>query len=58
VRNGEHYVEIAGRKKFLFALGDPTFPCLCLALGAVPVAACNGELTITCLMGSNSLWRV
>src|SRR6266436_1264444 len=29
-----------------------------LALGAVPVAARNGELTITCLMGSNSLWRV
>jgi hypothetical protein len=29
-----------------------------LALGAMSVAARNGELTITCLMGSNSLWGV
>jgi hypothetical protein len=54
VWHGEDDVEVAGRKKLLFALGDPAFPCLRLALGAVPVTAGNGDHPITCLMGSNS----
>ena len=39
VWHGEDDVEIAGRKQFLLALRDPPFPCLSLALGAVPVPA-------------------
>jgi hypothetical protein len=49
VRNGQQF----GRaRRQPFCAGVP------LALGAVPIAACNGELSITCIMGSVLLWGV
>jgi hypothetical protein len=47
MRYGEDNVEIASIQKFALA-------SLRLTLRAVPVAAANGELPITCLMGSFS----
>jgi hypothetical protein len=44
-------MEIRDRKQIGFTCGKP-FPRRCtLALWAVSIAAGNGELTITCLMG-------
>ena len=54
----EHHVEIGDRQKLRFSLLEPSSAGRGLALGTMTVAAGNGELTITCLMGSNSLWRV
>src|SRR5215472_16487006 len=39
VWHGEDDVEVAGRKQFQFAFGNPALACLSLALGAVPVTA-------------------
>jgi len=36
----------------LLSRGEPALAGLALALGAMAIAAGNGELTITCLMGS------
>jgi hypothetical protein len=58
VRGGEDNVAVAGGEKFSFPRRQPAFPRLCLALRTVPVAAGNGEIPITCLMGSLSLWGV
>ena len=38
VGNGEDHVKVRGGQQFLFACGEPAFPRLGLALGAVPVA--------------------
>ena len=54
VRDGEDRVKVIRGQEFLFPFGEPACTCLGLALGAVPVAAGNGELSITCLMGSSS----
>jgi hypothetical protein len=50
--NGEDHVSIRYRQQFLGLLVEPAITSRRLALGAVPIAACNGELSITCLMGS------
>ena len=52
VGNGEDHVKIRGSQQFLFPCCQPALTRLGLALWAVPVAAGNGELSITCLMGS------
>jgi hypothetical protein len=50
-------VEIADGQQLGLALGEP-LACGCAsALGTMPVAAGNGELTISCLMESLSLWE-
>ena len=54
----EYDVEVAHRQHFGLPLGDPPVAGGCLALRTMAIAAGNGELTITCLMGSNSLWGV
>jgi hypothetical protein len=53
VRDGEDHVKVIRGQEFLFPSGKPTLARLGLALGAVPIAARNGELSITCLMGSS-----
>jgi hypothetical protein len=54
----ENDVRIRGWKKFFLPPVDPTKAGVGLALGTVPIPARNGELTISCLMVSNPLWRV
>jgi hypothetical protein len=44
--NGEHNVEITGVEQFLLPCLKPSFASLGLALGAVAIAAGNGELSI------------
>ena len=58
VRHGEYHMKVAGGEKLALASCEPMFTRLRLALRTVPVPARNGELPITCIMGSNSLWRV
>ena len=48
VRHAEDQMEVALRQEFRLALREPVLASVGLALGAVPVAARNGELTITC----------
>jgi hypothetical protein len=50
-------VSVGGRQDFGSTRLDPALSGIGLTLGTMPVAACNGELTITCLMVSISLWR-
>ena len=54
MRKGEDYMHVAGGQEFLPARLQPTVASLGLTLGAVPITAANGELSITCLMGSFS----
>ena len=54
LRQGEHDVEIGQREQLLLAGPDPAGLGQGLALGAMAVAAGNGELSITCLMVSDS----
>jgi hypothetical protein len=58
MRKREHDMEISCRQKFPLAGGDPTLSRLALAFWTVAIATCNGEISITCLMGSTSLWGV
>ena len=58
MRQSEHDMEVRGLKKFPLSGRDPTLPCLGLTLGAMPIATRNGDLSITCFMGSISLWVV
>ena len=58
LRNGKDDVEVRAVEKLGLALLDPLGPCQGLALGALPVAAGYGEISITSLMGSDSLWGV
>ena len=53
-RQGEDDVDVRRGQKFTAARRDPAFPRTGLTLRAVPIAATNGELPITCLMGSFS----
>ena len=48
----EDHVRVAGREKFSATRSDPAFPCSDLTLRAVAISAANGELSISCLMGS------
>ena len=50
--DGEDDVNIVDRQQFLAAPGEPLVASVGLALWAVPGAAGNGEISITCLMGS------
>ena len=45
-------MDVARREKFSLTRGDPSFAGTRLTLRAVPVATRNGELSITCIMGS------
>jgi hypothetical protein len=52
VRQGEDNMDIGDRQEFILASCDPFITGSALALGAMPIATANGELTISCLMGS------
>jgi hypothetical protein len=52
VWNREDHVKVRSGQQFLFPSGDPALARLGLTLGAVPITTRNGELSITCLMGS------
>ena len=54
----EYDVKVTGRQQFFLPGIDPSLTGLSLALGTMAVTACNGEISITCLMGSTSLWGV
>jgi hypothetical protein len=54
----EDDVEIARRQKLALSCRDPSLARLVLAFRAMPVTASNGEISITCVMGSISLWGV
>ena len=58
MRQGEYDVEVGNAEEFFLSCGEPALASLCLALRTVPVPTRNGEISITCLMGSNSLWGV
>jgi hypothetical protein len=45
-------MDVARGEKFLTTRFEPTGASVGLTLRAVPVAAANGELPISCLMGS------
>ena len=53
MRKGEDHVYVAGGQEFLSARLQPAVAGLGLTLGAVPISAGNGELSITCIMGSS-----
>jgi hypothetical protein len=52
VRQGEDDVEIRHGQQLSRTRGQPLGARIALALRAVSVTACDGELTISCLMGS------
>jgi len=58
MRQREYDVEITRRQQLLFSRGNPTLARLALALWTVAIPTCNGDLSITCFMGSISLWGV
>ena len=58
VRHGEHDMEVVSGEKFPLPCLDPSLSRLRLALRAASRTAGNGVLSITCLMGSNSIWGV
>ena len=58
VRERENDMGIARGQQFGAARVKPAVARGTLTPRAMPVPAGNGELTITCLMGSNSLWGV
>ena len=57
-RQGEDGMDIACGQQFPLARLKPAQARVALASGTMPVSARNGELSITCLMGSFLLWRV
>jgi hypothetical protein len=52
VRQRENNMGVARGKEFLPTGGPPAFARVALAFWAVPVSARNGEISITCVMGS------
>jgi hypothetical protein len=52
-RKGEDDMDVGGGQKFAAARLQPTVASAGLTLGAVSIPARNGELSITCLMGSS-----
>ena len=57
-RHRKDHMEIGDIQKLGLPVLDPLRPRQTLAFGAVSIATTNGELSITCVMGSNSLWGV
>jgi hypothetical protein len=57
-RQSKDEMHVAGGQQLSFACLEPAHTRARLASWAMPVAARNGELSITQIMGSNSLWRV
>src|SRR5207247_10356421 len=53
-----HEGTVARRYQFLFPRLDPSLTRLRRTLGTMLVTTRNGEISITCLMGSISLWGV
>jgi hypothetical protein len=51
-RKREDHMDVTRREKLLAARCEPAVASSCLTLRAVPISAGNGELTISCLMGS------
>ena len=58
MRQSEHDMKIIHFQQFFLPCREPAFSCLRLTLGAVPIATGNGDVSITCLMGSICKWRV
>jgi hypothetical protein len=52
MRHAEDQVEIARRQKLPPPGAQPFLPCVGLAFWAMAISTCNGEISITCLMGS------
>ena len=48
----EHHMNIWDRQQFLAARFQPPVACVGLALRTMAIPARNGEISITCLMGS------
>ena len=48
----EYHVKVTYRQQLFRARCYPALLCQRLALGAMPIPTRNGELPITCLMGS------
>src|SRR5262245_45779156 len=57
-RQREHDVEVGHLKQLGLTRLHPLAGLAALALRTMPIAAANGELTISCLMGSIYLWGV
>src|ERR1700679_3479800 len=51
MRKREDHVDIRHGQEFRIACGEPLVTGVGLTLGTVTITACNGELSITCLMG-------
>src|SRR6516162_8783518 len=49
---GEDHVQVVRGQQFSLTRSDPAFPSSRLALRAVPISTANGELPISCIMGS------
>src|SRR5579863_8339985 len=58
MRQCEDNMDVRHGQKVPAARIEPAVTGVGLALRTMPVSTSNGELTITCLMGSNSLWGV
>ena len=58
MRQGEDDVDVGRGQQVLFPRFEPSVAGVGLAFWTMPASAGNGELSITCLMGSNSLWGV
>ena len=58
MRESEDQVGVRGGQDFPAARLNPTVAGVGLALGTVSIAAANGELSISCLMGSFFKWGV
>jgi hypothetical protein len=52
VGDREDDMNVVDRQQFLFAAGEPLIASVGLALWTVSGTAGNGDLSITCLMGS------
>ena len=51
-------MDVGHGQKVAAARIEPAVTGVGLALRTMPISTRNGELSITCLMGSNSLWGV
>jgi hypothetical protein len=56
VGNRKNQMDVRNRQEFLLAGRQPLLPGMVQTLRTMPVAAANGELTISCLMVSIFLW--
>ena len=56
VRKGKDQVQVRNGQELSLTSGQPLFAGIAETLRTMPVAAANGELTISCLMGSIWFW--